>query len=132
MKSFRFFVNFGVNLRHFHLETAINSSKKPTGQHIFTFLTIFKFKSTKSVTNLNKMHKFFANWKVCGFLSYSVLICDTFTQKTEINASEKPTGLHILSLLTLFNVPIHKVCRKFETNCIKSLRIGQFGDFCRL
>ena len=55
-----------------------------------------------------KMHKNFENWRVLGFLSFSVSIWDIVTKKkTTKNCSEKPTGQHICALLTLFNVSIH-------------------------
>ena len=35
-------------------------------------------------------------------------------------SSKKTTGQQICSLLTLFNIPIYEVCRKFDKNCIKN------------
>ena len=41
-----------------------------------------------------------------------------------------PTGQQILSLLTLFNTPIHEVCQNFNKNCIKTMKNGKFSVFC--
>ena len=45
-------------------------------------------------------------------------------------SSKKTTGQQICSLLTLFNIPIYEVCRKFDKKCIKTLKIGKFWVFC--
>ena len=68
---------------------------------------------TKSVEKLGKMLKLNGNRKVLSFLSFPVSTW-YFRYKTATNSSEKPTGEHILSLLTLSNVSINKVFQKFE------------------
>ena len=45
-------------------------------------------------------------------------------------SSKKTTGQQICSLLTLSNIPIYEVCRKFDKNCIKTLKFGKFWVFC--
>ena len=45
LEIFGVFVNFGVNSRHFHLDTAINFSKKPTVHHNLSLLALSKFQS---------------------------------------------------------------------------------------
>ena len=45
-------------------------------------------------------------------------------------SSKKTTGQQTCSLLTLFNIPIYEVCRKFDKNCIKTLKFGKFWVFC--
>ena len=44
-------------------------------------------------------------------------------------SSKKTTGQQICSLLTLFNIPIYEVCRKFDKNFIKTLKFGKFRVF---
>ena len=44
-------------------------------------------------------------------------------------SSKKTTGQQIFSLLTLFNIPIYEVCRKFDKNCKKTLNLENFGFF---
>ena len=36
----------------------------------------------------------------------------------------------MFSSLTLFNVPIYEVCRKFDKNCLKPLKNGKIWIFC--
>ena len=114
-KVFGFFGVFGFNIGLFHWQNC----KKLFGKAYWTthsfFVDPFQCSNSQSLSEIEeKMQKFFENWKILRFLSFSVSICYIFSQKTKLNASEKPTGQHVLSLLTFFNVPIHKVCQKFE------------------
>ena len=70
--------------------------------------------------------------KILGFCLFRCQFEIFFNVKIAINSSEKPTGQQICSLLTFFNIPIYKVCRKFDKRCIKTLKIGKlwvFGHF---
>ena len=49
---------------------------------------------------------------------------------SKIISSKKTTGQQTRSLLTLSDIPIYEVCRKFDKNCIKTLKIGKFWVFC--
>ena len=76
------------------------------------------------------MHKNFENWKSLGFfVIFGVNLRHFHLKKTGTNSSEKATGQHILSLLTLSNVPIYKVRQKFEkidNFVIFGVNVGQF------
>ena len=82
--------------------TVINSSKKPTGQHIFSLLTFFNVEIYNIQWNFGKkLHKTFGNSKILRFLSFLVSIWDIFIQNTATISSLKTTGQRIVSLLTL-------------------------------
>ena len=55
---------------------------------------------------------------------------DSFRFKNCIYLFSKHSGQHILPLVTLCNVPIHKVRQKIQEKRIKSLKIGIFWVFC--
>ena len=98
---------------HFRLQIFIYVFSKHTGQHMLPLLTIFNVPIDGVCRKFRKNAKNIENWNILWFMSFSVSICDIFTEKTAINSLEEPIGQHILSLLTLFNVPIHKVPKKF-------------------
>ena len=54
---------------------------------------------------------------------------DSFIWKTEIISLEKPTGQRNSAMLSVFNISIHEVCRKFDKNSLKTLKIGNFFVF---
>ena len=125
VESFEIFVNFGVNMRHFlsdhcnylsikHYWTTENFIVDPLKQFNSQICRNFK----KNCIKTFKVEKF---WVFCIF----GVNLSNFHLKTAINSSEKPTGQHTLSLLTLFNVAIYKERRKFEKKCIISLKIGK-------
>ena len=49
-----------------------------------------------------------------------------FIWKTAFISSEKPTEQRIRAMLSVFNILIHEVYRKFDKNSIKTLKIGKF------
>ena len=68
--------------------------------------------------------------KTLGFLFFFRCQFEIFFNlKTAIISSKKTTGQQTRSLLTLFNIPIYEVCRKFDKNCIETLKIGKFCVF---
>ena len=44
--------------------------------------------------------------------------------------SEKPTGQQMRAMLSFLNILINEVCRKFDKNCLKLLKIRKFWNFC--
>ena len=82
--------------------------------------------------NLKKMESF------AYFLIFGV-ICVSFSDpwgpcsqlKNSMNSSQLPTGNYILSLLTLFIVPIYKVRQKLGKNCKKTFEKWKVWGFCR-
>ena len=122
MENFGIFVTFGVNLRYFHYKTAVNSSGKPTRQHIFSLLTLFNVsidevgrKFGKKCIKLLKIEKFsdFCHF-LCQFETFSIEHCNYLVIK------DYWTTHHIFSLLTLKNIPIHEVCRNFNKKLHKN------------
>ena len=62
-EKFGFFLIFGVNLRHFHLENCNKLFGNPNGQHIF--LTLFSVPIYNVRRKFRKkMHKIFEHWKL--------------------------------------------------------------------
>ena len=119
MENFGFFVIFGVNVRHFHSEQCNYSVIKDYWTTNFFFVVSRRHSNPRSVSNFSKncieVLKIGKFWVFCHFRS----VCDIFTHKDAINSSGKPTGQNFLSLLILFNVPIHKVCQKFGKELYK-------------
>ena len=52
-----------------------------------------------------------------------------YSIKNSIYLYTEPIGQQTLFLLTLFNIPIHKFCRKLDKNCMKTLNVKNFGYF---
>ena len=46
-----------------------------------------------------------------------------------INFSEKPTGQQMRAMLSVLNSLINEICRKFDKNCLKLLKIRKFWNF---
>ena len=46
-----------------------------------------------------------------------------------IISSEKPIGQQISAMVSVFNILIHEIYRKYDKNCIKTLKIGIFFIF---
>ena len=49
-----------------------------------------------------------------------------------IISSEKPIGQQISAMVSVFNILIHEIYRKYDKNCIKTLKIGIFFSFLGL
>ena len=62
-----------------------------------------------------------------------VLFGDVIHLKNSIYAFtffDKPTGQQTRSLLALFNIPIHEICRTFVKYCMETLKVEKFWIFC--
>ena len=93
----------------------------------------FQHSNLRSLSKFwQKLHETFENWKNLNFLSHSVSIWYIFIWKTALISSEKPTGQRIPAMLSVFNILIHEVYRKFDKNSIKTLKIEKFWNFCQL
>ena len=115
----------------FNLKTAINFSEKHTGQQTCSLLTLFNFPiyevRRKFDKNCIKTLKFGKFWVFCHFqFQFDIF----FIWKTAIISSEKPTVQLILVMLSVFNILIHDVYREKDKNCINTLKIGNFLNFC--
>ena len=75
-------------------------------------------------------HMSYFSLKYWVFCLFRCLLGFFFNLKTAINSSEKPTGQQICAMLGVSNILIHEVCRKFDKNCTKILKIGKLWDFC--
>ena len=53
----------------------------------------------------------------------------SFRKKATIY-SGKPTGQQMRAMLSVLNILINEVCRKFDKNCSKLLKIRKFWIFC--
>ena len=53
-----------------------------------------------------------------------------FFKKNEFISLKNTIGQRIRALLNVFNILIHEVYRKFDKNCIKTLKIEKFWNFC--
>ena len=59
-----------------------------------------------------------------GFFCYFRYQLKTFfIWKKAITFSEKPTGQQMRAMLSVLNILINEVCRKFDKNCLKLLKI---------
>ena len=66
-----------------------------------------------------------------GFFCYFRYQFETFfIWKKAIIFSEKPTGQPMRAMLSVLNILINEVCRKFDKNCLKFLKIRKFWNFC--
>ena len=63
------------------------------------------------------------------FVIFGVNLRFFFNWKTAIISSEKPTGQRTSAMLSILNIIIHEVYRKFDKNCLKTLKIGKFLVF---
>ena len=54
---------------------------------------------------------------------------DNFRLKNCVHLFSKRIGQHIFSLLTLFNVPVDEVCRKFGKKAKNRRKLANFGIF---
>ena len=81
-------------------------------------------KCDKNCIKNSKNRKF---WVFCHFRFQFETF---FIQKIEIIFSEKPTGQLIRATLTVFNILVNEVCRKFDKNCLKLLKIRKFWNIC--
>ena len=72
------------------------------------------------------MRKNFGKWKILEFL---VSNWDFFGGNTAIISSENPTGQQTSAMLSVFNILIHEVYRKFDKNSIKTLKFEKKIDF---
>ena len=114
------------------MKTAIISSKTITGQQTRSLLTLFNIpinevsrKFDKKLIKTLKIGKF---WVFCHFrFQYNIFSI----QKTASIPPEKPTGQQIPDILTVPNILIHQVYRKFDKICIKTLKIEKFWNFCQ-
>ena len=58
-----------------------------------------------------------------GFFYFRYQFETFFIWKKAITLSEKPTGQQMRAMLGVLNILINEVCRKFDKNCLKSLKI---------
>ena len=115
----------------FNLKTSINSLKKAAGQQTCSLLTLSNFPIHEVCQKFDKnFMKILKIWKVWVFCLFWCQFEIFSTWKPQLYLQKKTTGQQIRSLLTLFNIPIYEVCRKFDKNCIETLKIGKFWAFC--
>ena len=80
-------------LDSFRLKNCIYHFSKHTGQHNLSLLTFFNVPVDEVCQKLEKMQKrIFENWKISGFLKFSVSIWDIFIQNNAIISLLKTTG----------------------------------------
>ena len=72
------------------------------------------------------MNKNTENREILENLTFSASIRDIIHFKNSIYLFTKTTGQEPLSLLTLFNIPIHEFCRKLEKIGMKTLKVEKF------
>ena len=66
-----------------------------------------------------------------GFFCYFRYQFETFfIWKKAIIFSEKPTAQQLRAMLSVLNILINEVRRKFDKNCLKLLKIRNFWNFC--
>ena len=69
------------------------------------------------------------NSEIRKILTFSMSIPDSFRLKNRFYLFSKHTGLHILCLLTFFNVSIDQVRRNFGKKCMKPWEIGKLKAY---
>ena len=79
-----FFVKFGVNLRHFHLDNCYKLFRKDYWTPHSFLVDPLKHSNSPSLSKIwQNMHKIFEKWKCLGFLSFSVQIEELFHCKEQ-------------------------------------------------
>ena len=86
-------------------------SLKLTGFWVQSLLNVCQHSDSRAI---QKVHKFF-----------SMSIRDIFKLENRIYLCTKHT-----EQLDLSNIPIYEICRNFNINCIKTLKVGKFWIFC--
>ena len=133
--KFLIFVVFGT----FFQKNAFISSLTTTGQQLLVLLNLFIILINDVYRKIKKIHENLKKMENFAYFLIFGVICVSFwgpwgpcsQLKNSMNSSQLPTGNYILSLLTLFNVPINKVRQKFGKSCKKSLKNGKVLGFCR-
>ena len=76
------------------------------------------------------MHVKIRKMESLGFFYFRYQFETFFIWKKAIIFSEKPTGQHERAMLSVLNILINEVCRKYDKNCSKLLKIRKFWNFC--
>ena len=110
----------------FQMQKCIYLSTKHTGQQIHSLLTLANvlmanFVEKKLIKKILKIEKL----DFCQF--WCQFWCLFSLKKTEIISSLKITGQRVANLGNVLNIPIHGVCRNCDKNCIKILKLENFG-----
>ena len=115
-KNFNFFENSGQFEAFFFHKLNLYGNESSPKQQVFPCHRRF---STLVDEDYLYYDKNSGNRKVPEILSFSMSIPDNFCLKNCIYLFSKPSGLHILSLWTLFNVPIDEICRNWRNKLYK-------------
>ena len=104
---------------------------KPSGQHILSLVTFFNIPIHKFCQKFGKKCiKSSKNGKFCDFRLFRCQIEILSFKKQQFYSSKKPTGQRISAMLSVCNIRTHEVYRKFDKNCIKTLKVGEILVFC--
>ena len=123
-KILEFFYHFWGK---FFRKNAFISLKNTLGQRVRALLNVFNIlihdvyrKNDKNCIKTLKVEKF---WNFCHFFG-------NFSFKKPHLSHQNTIGQRIRALLNVFNILIHDVYRKNDKNCIKTLKVEKFWNFC--
>ena len=63
------------------------------------------------------------------FVTFGINLRPFSFGKKAIIFSEKPTTQQLRAMLSVLNILINEVCRKFDKNCLKLVKIRKFWNF---
>ena len=131
LENFGFFVIFGFNWYIFQLENSHYLFGKAYWTTNFCHschAERFQHSNPRSLSKVwQKLHKNVKNRKILDFFYY---FWGNFFLKIAFISLKNTIGQQDRALLNVFNILIHDVYRKNDKNCIKTLKVEKFWNFC--
>ena len=121
-------LSFSVQFETFSFRTLQLSPQKSSLDDQSFLSWSLKHSNARSLSKL--WRKIIKTLKIGNFWDFCHFLCqfEIFSIGKHIS-SEMPTGQRISAMLSVFNILIYEVYRKFDKNCIKTVKIGNFFGF---
>ena len=125
-----FFDIFDVNLRSLYIKKIYYLFIEASWTTICALLNVFNLQIHEVSEKFDKNWKKLLNLGIfLFFLIFSMLIWGLFHIENNIHLFKVAIGQQICALFDGFNIVIHGVYQKFDKNCIKTIKLGNFLFF---